>query len=171
MVFRSRSQQIAIYGLLISLAAIVGYLESFIPMPFYLPGMKLGLSNSIILLSMYLIKPRSGIIINVVRIMILAFTFGNLFGMAYSFSGAFLSFVVMALAIKADYFSPMGVSMVGGCCHNLGQLMMALFLVNNLNLMYYLPILIVGGIVTGIINGLIMQEIYKRVEPMVLIKE
>lgn len=170
MVFQSRTKQIALYGLFISLAAILGYLESFIPMPFYLPGMKLGLSNIIILLSMYLIKPSSGITINAVRIVILAFTFGNLFGMAYSFAGAFLSFVLMALAMKKNYFSPMGVSMLGGCFHNLGQLLMALFLVNNLNLMYYLPILIVGGVVTGIINGLIMKEIYKRVEPLVCVK-
>lgn len=155
-------KKIALYGMCIALAAVIGYLEMLIPIPFYLPGMKLGLSNIVILLVMYTINLKSGLVVNLLRITLLSFLFGNMFGMAYSFAGAIVSFMGMALAIRSGYFSKIGVSILGGILHNVGQLAVAIYLVHNLNLYYYLPILLISGLVTGALNGSCLVAVSKR---------
>ena len=91
--------------------------------------------------------------------MLAGFLFGNVFAIVYSFAGAFLSLFVMILLKKIEGFSILGISIAGGVTHNLGQIGAAVFLMENGNIMYYFPVLMVAGIVTGLLIGIGSREV------------
>ena len=93
----------------------------------------------------------------------IGFLFGNLFGIAYSLAGAALSMLVMVLCRRVDGFSVVGVSIAGGVSHNIGQLLVAMAIVENLSLMYYLPVLLVSGVVTGFLIGIVCRQVLHRI--------
>lgn len=146
---------IAHLGFLSTLAMIFSYVESCIPFPLWIPGFKLGLANLVILLTLYLWNERSAILVSFVRILLMALLFGNLYSFAFSLAGGTLSISAMILAKKTKAFSIAGVSIVGGTFHNLGQFFTALFLMNNINIIYYLPALLIIGAVLGLLLGLL----------------
>ena len=126
-----------------------------------IPGIKLGLANIVVLTAMYAFGSRDAFIISMVRIVLVAITFSNTFTMIYSIAGGLLSWLIMSLFKKTNKFSMIGVSVAGGVAHNIGQLIVAAILMETISLIYYLPILIVGGIVTGIIIGWLGRSILK----------
>lgn len=155
-------QSIAYFGVFTAFALIVGYIESLIPFFFGVPGMKLGLTNIVILIALYAMGAREALILNVARIVLVGFLFGNLSSIAYSLAGGLLSLAVMALLKKSGRFSVGGVSIAGGVSHNIGQLIVAILVVNTSSLAYYLPALLAAGVVTGFLIGLISGEVLKR---------
>ena len=100
---------------------------------------------------------------SVVRIILAGFIFGNLFGIIYSLAGGILSLAVMALLKRADRFSVVGVSMAGGVCHNIGQLIVAMIVVETYQVGYYLPVLLIAGLITGTVIGVVAGEVLKRI--------
>lgn len=100
------------------------------------------------------------------RILLGGFLFGNLFSILYSFAGAIVSFLVMLLLKKAKGFSIVGVSVAGGVFHNLGQIVAAVFLMENGSVMYYFPVLMVAGIITGTLIGIGSREVLRRIPEM-----
>lgn len=159
---QSRTKKIAVLGLFISLSLIFSYIESIIPVPLVVPGAKLGLPNALIVLVLYAYGIREAMVVNVARIFISGFMFGNLFSIVYSLSGAVFSFVIMILAKRIKFFSVKDVSILGGVFHNVGQIVVAAFLVSGISVMAYLPFLLVAGVVTGLCNGILAEIIYKR---------
>ncbi|MCD7736624.1 MAG: Gx transporter family protein [Lachnospiraceae bacterium] len=156
----------AYLGMFTALAMILSYVESLFPAFYGIPGVKLGLANSMSLVILYLIGAPGAWCVSIVRVVLTGFLFGNLFSIAYSLAGAMVSLTVMALMKKNPAFSVVGVSMMGGMGHNFGQLLIAILLVENLNLVYYLPVLLLSGLVTGLVVGLLSAEILKRLPDM-----
>ncbi|MCC8044221.1 MAG: Gx transporter family protein [Clostridiales bacterium] len=152
----------AYLGMFTALAMILSYVESLFPSFYGIPGVKLGLANSMSLVILFLIGTSGAFCVSVLRVILSGFLFGNLFSIAYSLAGALLSLSVMAIAKKTRTFSVVGISMLGGISHNVGQLLVAIFLVENLNLLYYLPLLLLSGLLTGLIIGILSREILKR---------
>ena len=112
-------KKVGYYGVFLALALVLSYVESLIPFYFGVPGMKLGLTNVIVLILLYLYGPADALIISVTRVILAGFLFGNAFSIIYSLAGALFSFVVMALLKRTKKFQSVTVSAVGGICHNL----------------------------------------------------
>lgn len=154
--------QIATYGLLIALAFILSYIETLIPMPFAVPGMKLGLANLVVITALYGMGAKEAFILSMIRIVLVGLSFGNLSSLAFSIAGGLLSYLAMVLIKKIKLFSMTGVSIVGGVTHNIGQIVVAIFVVENINIIYHLPILLISGAVTGTLIGMIGALILSR---------
>ena len=154
--------KVAYLGIFTALAMILSYIESLFPLFYGIPGVKLGLANSMSLVILYLLGFPAACLISVVRIVLTGFLFGNLFSIFYSLAGAALSLLVMLLMKGRRVFSIVGISMAGGIAHNIGQLIVACFLIENLNLLYYLPVLLLSGLLTGLLVGLLSREILRR---------
>ena len=156
---------VARYGLLIALALIFSYLESLVPAFFALPGMKLGLTNLVVLVALFRMGERAAILINLLRILLVAFLFGNGYALAYSLSGGLLSGAVMILLKRSDRFHMLGVSVAGGLAHNIGQILTAMVLMETWQLASYLPVLWIGGMAAGLLVGVLGGEVTRRLPP------
>ena len=144
------ARKISVISLFSAFAILAAYVETFIP-SIGVPGAKLGLANIAVVLALYLLDAESAIIINVVRIVIVGLLFGNLFSITFALAGAFVSITVMIIMKKVFGFSIITVSIFGGFFHNVGQVIVAMILVDNYSVIYYMPVLLIVGIVTGLI--------------------
>lgn len=167
-------RKVAIFGVFTALALIFSYVELLIPINFGIPGAKLGLANLMTVLVLYKMGIKEALALSVTRIILSGFMFGNLFGILYSLSGGLLSFLVMVLLKKSDRFSVAGVSIAGvsiggGTAHNIGQLLVAMVVVQTYQVGYYLPVLLVAGEVTGLLIGLVAKEVLKRIQGISLV--
>lgn len=149
------SKKVASCGLFLSFALILGYVEGLFPLPTGIPGIKLGLPNLAILLMLYLFGWKEALIIDILRIFLSGFLFGSMFSILYSLSGGLLSFFVMLLLKTTGKFSISGVSISGGFSHNMGQLIVAYFVLGGFGIFYYLPLLAIGGVITGTLIGIV----------------
>ena len=154
----------AYFGVFTALALILSYIESLIPIHFGIPGAKLGLANLIIVIVLYRTGWRDALLLSVVRIVLSGFIFGNLFAVVYSLAGGILSLAVMALLKKSGAFSVVGVSLAGGVCHNLGQLTVAMIVVETYQVEYYFPMLLIAGMATGTVIGIAAGEVLRRIQ-------
>lgn len=157
------NKKTAYIGLLVALAFIFSYIEFLIPINLGVPGIKLGLANLVVIVAIYTIGEKTAFALSLVRIILVAFTFGNLASMLYSLAGGILSFVVMAAAKKTEWFSVKGVSVLGGVFHNVGQIVMAMIILETSQLIFYLPVLLVAGTVSGLIIGLLGAMVTVRI--------
>lgn len=160
---KKKTEEIARLGLLTSLALIASYVELLIPVPIGIPGVKLGLANLVIVWALYGLRPTEAFAVNGMRILLSGFMFGNLSMILYSLAGALLSFLCMYLVKKSGAFSVIGVSLTGGVAHNVGQLLVAMLVLESLNLVYYGSVLLLSGLITGLLIGIVTREVYKRV--------
>lgn len=150
-------KKIPYYGLFAALAILMGYVELMIPIPVPIPGVKLGLANVIVILAMYYMDTKGAFFISLIRVLLSGLLFAGMAGLLYSLAGAMLSFLVMALLKKTGKCSIIGVSLAGGVCHNVGQIMVAAMVVENVRMAYYLPFLLVSGVVTGVLIGIVAK--------------
>lgn len=156
------SNKVATYGLFIALAFIFSYIEFLIPLPFTMPGMKLGLANLVIIIALYAIGIKEAFILSIVRILLVGFTFRDPSTLLFSLAGGILSWLLMAICKKSKLFSMVGVSIIGGIAHNIGQIIVAMLYVNNTSLLYYLPFLMISGVVSGTLIGILGALTIKR---------
>ena len=159
-----RNKKIATSALMIALAMILSFVESQIPSFFPIPGIKLGLANIAVIFALYRLSIKDAIVVSLIRVVVVSTLFGTSLTLAYSLSGAVLSLLIMVLLKKSDRFSIIGVSVAGGISHNIGQIIMAIILMHNSVISYYLPFLIISGIVTGVVIGLVSAKIVERVK-------
>lgn len=157
------TRKIAVLGLFSALAIIFGYVETLLPVFTGIPGVKLGLANLAVLFILMRCTLPDAFLVSVIRILAIGFMFGNMFSILYSLAGAALSLIIMALLKKSGKFSMFGISMAGGISHNIGQLLVAMAVVENLNLIYYAPALLLSGLITGMLIGIVTNEIMKRI--------
>lgn len=160
---QSHNKTIAVIGLFTCIGIIFGYVEFLIPLPIGIPGVKIGLSNIVTVVSMYMFEWPVSLAIILMRVILSGILFGNLYSILYSLSGALISFIVMIFIKKSDRFSMIGISAVGGVFHNIAQLIVAALVIENIKLTYYLPALIIFGISAGIAVGVISEIIYNRI--------
>ncbi|MDD3367511.1 MAG: Gx transporter family protein [Lachnospiraceae bacterium] len=156
---KSTSGKVAFKGLLLAFALILSYVESLIPFYFGIPGAKLGLANLAVVLCLYLFSAGTAITVNILRIILSGFLFGNMFSILYSLAGALFSFVIMLGLKKSGKFSIYGVSVAGGVFHNVGQIMIAAWVVQTVSIVFYLPVLLMAGLLTGLLIGIIASRI------------
>lgn len=145
--------------MLTALAMIFGYVEALIPFGFGISGIKLGLANIVTVIALYMLPAYQAFFIQLTRIVLVSFLFGNMSMMIYSLAGGILSFFVMLAIKRQNGFSMTGASIAGGAAHNIGQLAAAAFVVRNLKLAFYAPVLLVSGLVTGYIIGMLACRI------------
>lgn len=158
------TKKIAYLGLLIALAFVFSYVEFLIPVNIGIPGAKLGLANLVIIVALYTIRERDAFVLSMIRILLVGFTFGSVASMMYSFAGGLLSFVVMLIAKKMKFLSVTGVSVLGGVFHNVGQIIVAMLVLETSSLIYYLPVLMIVGTVSGIAIGVLGAIVTKRIK-------
>ena len=151
----NKNKKLANMAMLVALAMIFSYVESLIPINFGIPGMKLGVANLVTVTGLYFLE----FLVVVMRILLTGFLFGNGMSIVYSLAGGILSFLVMALMKRLKGFSVAGVSIAGGVSHNIGQIIVASVVVENLKLIYYLPALLIAGTVTGFVMGMISKKL------------
>lgn len=150
-------------GLLTALAMIFSYIEFLIPISLGIPGIKLGLANLVVVTALYVMRPHEAFLINIVRILLSGLLFGNSMSLIYSISGGVLSFFVMLALKKTNGFSVFGVSIGGGVAHNIGQILAAMLILENVMIAYYLPVLLIAGILTGLLIGFLASRIIPQV--------
>ena len=162
---REKTKKTAFLGIITSVALILAYVEAILP-PLYaaVPGVKVGLPNLVIIFILYRFGIKEAAMVSGIRLLIVALLFGNVMTLAYSTAGAVLSLLVMSLLKKTDSFSTVGVSIAGAVSHNLGQIAVAIFLLESTQIGYYMIILAVTGTVAGIFIGIAGNAILKRVK-------
>lgn len=165
-------------GFYVAVALLLSYVESLVPLSFGIPGMKLGLPNLVVVLLLYEKNGtgeaeeqkvsrqavRDCILVNGCRIILSGFLFGNLYGILYALAGAAVSFLAMLVGRKTHLFSVIGVSVLGGVFHNIGQIIVAMLVVETYAVGYYMPVLILAGTVTGAVLGLLAMELIPYLE-------
>ena len=147
-------RRVALTGLMASLALIFSYVEVLFPFNAGIPGVKLGLANLVPLIILYRLDARYAFAANLIRVILAGLLFSGLFAALYSLAGSLTSFLVMYLLKKTRLFSVIGVSTAGGVFHNLGQLIVAMLAVSGPQLIHYMPVLIISGMIAGIIVGI-----------------
>jgi heptaprenyl diphosphate synthase len=153
------ARRVASIAVFVALALIFSYVESLIPINFGIPGIKLGLANLVALVGLFILSPAEVLSIQIARILLNGFLFGNLAAILYSLAGGLLSLLVMLLLYRFSRFSIYGISIAGAAAHNIGQLTVAALVVENIKLIYYLPVLIIAGVSTGFLMGLISAQV------------
>lgn len=158
-------KKLALYGMLIALAMILSYVESIIPIIIPIPGIKLGLANLVVIVCLYTLGTRAAVIISILRVFLISFTFGNAAALMFAISGACFSLICMLIALKTEKFSSAGVSIIGGISHNIAQILVAVSILENILIFSYLPYLMIAGLVTGLLIGILANLIIKRIKP------
>ena len=159
---QNNTQKIAQYGLMVALAFTFSWLEVQVSAFLTIPGVKLGLTNIVILAALYKMSEKDAICINIFRIILVGCTFGSMVSMLYSLAGGILSGTAMIIAKRHKKMSVVMVSVIGGISHNIGQVLVAMFVLQTPKLTYYLPILWISGIISGALIGILGAEIVKR---------
>ena len=157
-----RTRRLATSAMFATLALIFTYVEVLIPFSIGIPGVKLGLANLVIIIALYELGLRYAFSINMLRIILSGLLFSGFFAMFYSMAGGIVSLLIMAALKKTGKFSMIGVSMAGGVAHNFGQLLVATFLVSNIRMFLYFPVLVFSGIAAGIGIGIIAKVLDSR---------
>ena len=157
----NKTKKVAFCACLAAVAIVFGYIESMISIPFAIPGIKPGFGNIVVLICLYCVNKKTAFFVMLVKVLVSNILFATPVMLIYSLVGGLLSFFVMAILKRLD-FGILGVSVGGGIFHNLGQLAVAFVLLENLNVFYYMPILIVSGVVSALITGLVAKIVIKR---------
>lgn len=161
-------------SMLLSLAVVLNIIESVIPLfNGYIPGLKLGLANTVILFVLYVYSFKDALYVSILRVILVGILRTGLFSIAFFFSlgGAILSVTMMFIFKKITKLSIVGISIIGSIFHSLGQIIVAMFILETANMIYYLPWLLLFSIPTGIIVGLISKELVNHLQNDLKIKE
>ncbi len=151
----SRTKKMVLLGILVSQALILHIIERMIPVPIPVPGIKLGLANAISLVTIILFGPKEALAVVAMRTFLGSVFGGGVASFMYSFIGGFISTMAMAVMYKKfrNLFSLPVISVVGAVFHNIGQILVASLIVQNAKLFYYLPLLLISAVITGLFIG------------------
>jgi len=158
------TKKLALIAILVAQATVLHYIESLLPNPIPIPGVKLGLANIITLLALVMFDFKTSLTVISLRTVLGSLLSGTLFGVGFllSFSGALLAGCVMALLLLlSPYFSLIGISIAGAVAHCVGQLIMASLILSQPGIFYYLPVMLLLSVPTGCITGLLLWELVK----------
>lgn len=155
--------KIARYGLLTGVMLVLGYVESLLPVV-GIPGIKLGLSNTVLLYALCLMGAKSAVLLAVLKVLLSGFLFGSPATMLYSAAGAALSLGGMMLLERVPNVSIIGVSVAGAAFHNIGQCVVAALFVQARAVLAYLPILLVSAVVTGFVTGVAAKYLLRYIK-------
>lgn len=161
------AQRIALSGLMTSLMLVFGLIERQFPLTTAIPGVKLGLANSVLIYSLYMLGIRQSIVLMLLKALLSWLIYMNMSAMLYSLAGGALSLLAMILISRIKGVSVIGVSALGAVFFNIGQILMAVAILNTPQLIVtYLPVLMVSGVVTGVLTGVVAQMVMKHLKHM-----
>lgn len=158
-----KSARITYIALLGALSAVFGYIESLFPLPVAIPGIKLGISNIVILFALLKMNKSDAFFVLIIKILVCALLFSGMSGFLYSLSGGLLSFFAMIFALKSG-LSNVGASMAGGVFHNVGQILAAAVILRSVSAFYYLPVLLFAGLIVGGAVGILCNIVISRLK-------
>ena len=159
---RDKVTKLALSAMLVAVMLVLGFVESLIPVG-SVPGIKLGLSNSVLLLSLYWLGIPVSIVLMIAKVFLSGFLFGNLMAIQYSLAGGVLSLIMMILLIYVVRgISPVGVGIAGAVMHNVGQVLLAMLVLQTSQLVYYMAILVLVAILTGAVTGTVAKLLMKH---------
>ncbi len=162
-----KTKKLTFLALSVTLALILSYLEALLPpIVATVPGIKPGLSNLVVICLLYRYGTKEAATVSFLRLLAVFLLFGNPLMSIYSLAGATLSLTAMAILKKTALFSTVGVSVVGAVIHNLGQILVAIFLFDSLEIGYYMLILTVTGTIAGTFIGLTAARLHTRLEKL-----
>lgn len=159
-----RTKDVALRAVLLGLALVLSWVESLVPLSFAVPGVKMGLPNLVVVFALYRLGWKDAGLLSLLRVLLVGLLFGNYFALAYSVAGAALSLLVMAGLKRTERFSIAAVSVAGAVAHNIGQIAVAVFVLETARLVWYLPALLVSGVAAGICIGLLGALLVERVK-------
>ncbi len=142
---------------------VLSFVESQIPPLVAIPGVKVGLANVAVIFALYRFGIKEAVGVSLLRVLMVSLLFGNPSSFLYSLCGAVLSLTVMSLLCRFSIFSAVGVSISGGVCHNLGQILVACLVTKTNLLSVYFPFLLLAGTLSGIAIGLAGALLVKRI--------
>ena len=159
------ARRIALSGLLTSLMLVFGLIERQFPLPIAVPGVKLGLANSVLLYSLYMLGIRQSVVLMLLKALLSWLIYMNMSAMLYSLAGGVLSLLAMILIMRVKGVSVIGVSAIGAVFFNVGQILAAMLVLNTPQLLLtYLPVLMISGVVTGVLTGMVAQTVMKHLK-------
>jgi heptaprenyl diphosphate synthase len=167
------TRRLVFLSMLVALGAVLHVLEGLFPVPLPLPGVKLGLANIVTLFALYLYGVRAGLAVATARVLLGSLISGVFLspGFFLALSGAIAGTLIMAMLLNyTSCFSLIGVSMAGAVGHNLGQLLAASIILQSSSVFYYLPVLLLAGVPTGIFTGYILKSLLERLEKADLLR-
>lgn len=156
------AKRVCFYGIMAALCMVLGYLEHLVSFDFIAPGIKLGLANSVVLLLVARNDIKGAFLVNITRILLSALLFSAPSTLIYSLSAGLVSTAVMALARKWGKLSIIGFSVAGATVHNIIQFICA-FLLLGAGVIYYLPLLLVSAVISGVIIGLLAKTVFEKI--------
>jgi len=159
---QKQARRIAVCGMLLALMLVLGFVESQLPVAAGIPGIKLGLSNGVLIFAVYMLNIPTAYLLMGLKVLLSGLLFGSPSAMMYAFAGGVLSLTVMALLSRMKGVSPVVVSMIGGLCHNVGQVALAMVILHTPKLVYYMAVLMAVGLITGLATGLAASGIIRR---------
>ena len=159
-----KSRDVARGGLLLALTLILSYVERLAPLPVPIPGVKIGLPNLVVIFVLYRVGLKDAVITSLTRVALAGLLFGTGVSVLYALAGATLSLTVMTLLKATGKFSIRGVSVAGGVFHNLGQILVAMTLLENQYLLGYFPVLCVTGTLAGIVIGVVGSMLVEHIK-------
>ena len=156
-----KTTKVALLGLFIALAFVLSYIEFLLPFSIGIPGAKIGLANLAVVVALFIGK-KDALVLSIIRVLLVGLTFGNLAMTMYSIAGAALSYLMMLVGMKTKKLSITGVSVLGGVFHNVGQIIVAMLVLETSGLIYYLPFLVIIGTISGVVIGVLAAMIVER---------
>ena len=158
-----KTKKLTVMALTTALAMVLSFVESQIPAFVAIPGVKMGLANIAVVFALYKLGWKEAAGISLIRVVLVSILFGTVASLFYSLAGAGLSLLGMGLMKKTGKFTEIVVSVTGGVLHNIGQIAMASILLETDALKYYLPFLLVSGILAGVVIGVVSAILVKRI--------
>ncbi|MDO4837874.1 MAG: Gx transporter family protein [Clostridia bacterium] len=160
---REQNRRIALSGLLVALMLVLGFIESLIPVG-SIPGIKLGLSNGVLIFAIYMLNIPTAFLLMVLKVVLSGLLFGGVSAMMYAFAGGMVSMICMSLLSRVKDIHPVTVSMVGGVAHNVGQVGLAMIMLHTPKLLYYMAILMLIGLLCGALTGVCATGVMKHLK-------
>ena len=163
---REMTRRVAVSGLLIAMMLVLGYVESLIPAVSGVPGIKLGLSNGVLIFAVYMLDLPTAWVLMVLKVMLSGLLFGGFNTIMYALAGGVLSMIAMSLLSRVRGMHPVTVSMAGGVSHNVGQVLVAIAVLGTQQLYYYMAVLVVVGAACGALTGICADSVMKHLKHM-----
>ena len=161
------TKKLTFISVCVALAMILSYIESLIPPFVAVPGVKVGLANTVSLFILYAYGVREAACVSFIRVCLSALLFGSSVSFIYSLSGAVLSLLGMIILKRIPIFTITAVSVVGAVLHNAAQIICACLLMENAAIAYYLPVLVIAGTVAGVAIGVLAALLMKKLEKII----
>ena len=157
----SKAREVAIMGIFVAYALVMSLIERMIPLSFSIPGIRLGLTNVVVLMALYLFSLSRAVTLVILKCLMAAMFAGSVTALFYSLGGSLLSFAVMVALMRLfrERISPVGVSVAGAAFHNIGQILVACLLFRSWVMLLYLPALLLVGIGTGAAIGVLVTGV------------